>query len=299
MAVYVLYLDESGVPERAGQTSHYAMAGIAIPARTWTKKRDQLGRLRDRFGLASNAEIHVAWLLRPYPEQLAVADFDTLPWDARRKGVEIVRRAKLRAMPERVRRTQAATYRKTAPYVHLTSRERSELAAAVCDLAASWTDAVLFGEVADKSVRTPFKADESAYEQVITRFDAWLQRVHGEGVVAYDHSDSVIQRFLDLTERFQEVGGVWRRVRFIPGHPFFVDSKTSDMVQIADVIAYGLRRYAEKRELDLFVRYFDNFDRKGKQLVGLRHYRGGRRCTCMICREPRTQPRKSAARPKT
>ena len=295
MAVYVLYLDESGVPERPGQTSHYAMAGIAIPARTWTKKRDQLGKLRDRYGLG-DSEIHVAWLIRPYPDQLAVVDFETLPWADRRKGVEIIRRSKLRAMPDRVRKKQAAVFRKTAPYLHLTLRERNELAAAVCDLAASWTDAVLFGEVADKSIRQPFKADESAYEQVVTRFDAWLQRVGGEGVVAYDHSDSVIQRFLDLTARFQEVGGMWRRVRYVAGHPFFVDSKTSDMVQVADIISYGLRRYAEKRELDLFARYFHRFDRKGKQLVGLRHYRGSKRCRCLICLEPRNQPRKRPSR---
>src|SRR5207244_6779081 len=53
--LYVLYVDESGVPERRmGQTTHYALAGIAIPASTWAAKRRQVVALRSKYGFGKD-----------------------------------------------------------------------------------------------------------------------------------------------------------------------------------------------------------------------------------------------------
>lgn len=289
--LYVLYVDESGVPKRgAGTTSHYALAGASIPSGRWATKRNQLARIRSRYGF-EQAEIHTTWLLRTYPEQAAITGFTGLATAQRRDGVNRLRAAtlaSLRAAGQGHKATRlAADHRKSRPYIHLTLVERQAAVREIATLIGSWGDLVLFGEVVDKSVSQPFTADESAFEQVLTRFEAFLLRRHSPGIVAYDANETIVERYTHLMDLFQRTGGIWRRFVQITAHPFFVGSDTSDMIQVADVVAYGLRRYCENGEWGLLQSYFSRFDRRGNRLVGLRHYRGGRHCACMICREPR------------
>ena len=103
--------------------------------------------------------------------------------------------------------------------------------------------------------------------------------------MAYD--ETVAERVTSMTARLQEVGGLWRRLERVACHPFFVASHLSDLIQAADVVSYALRRCCENGEEDLLGRCFGRFDRIPGRLVGLRHYRGSRRCGCMICKEPR------------
>ena len=173
MSLYVLYVDESGVPERhPSQTSHYALAGVAIPAASWAAKREQVQAIRSASGFPK-AEFHVAWLLRPYPEQAQITNFAGLSRQVRHDQVSRIRAANLAAIRTTGDNRRAHQldrfYRKTRPYIHLTLAEREAVARQLADLVGSWPDAVLFGEVADKTIRTPFVPDESAYEQVLTR----------------------------------------------------------------------------------------------------------------------------------
>lgn len=291
MGLHILYVDESGVPARhPSQTSHYALAGVAIPADGWATKTDQVQAIRAAYGFP-RAEIHVAWMLRPYPEQAQIPGFATLPRNQRFDLVSRLRARNLNAVrqsgdPRRIKELERF-YRQTTPYIHLTYLQREQVAIDIANLVGSWPDVTLFGEVADKTIRTPFTPDESAFEQVLTRYEAFLGRSGEPGIVAYDANETVATRFTALMAQFQAVGGLWRRFRRIAGHPFFVPSHMSDLIQVADVLAYGLRRYAERRETRLFSPSFGRFDRIGNRLVGLRHYRGAKHCTCLICREPR------------
>ncbi len=207
----------------------------------------------------------------------------------RRNAVDRKRSDKLKALRDAGQTRNAASvakfFRKTKAYTHLTLDQRKQVAAEVATLVGSWPDAVLFGEVADK--RVVAGVEEQAYEQVLTRYEAFLARQNATGIVAYDANDTVVERFTALMERFQIVGGAWRRFNHITAHPFFVASHTSDMIQIADVISYGLRRYYENGETDLINAMFNRFDRLGLRLVGLRHARGHTACVCLICSEPR------------
>lgn len=293
MALHVIYIDESGVPERhPSQTSHYALAGVSIPLETWHAKNQQIEALRVHHGL-EHAEIHSAFLIKLYPEQKQIPDFVNLTWDQRRNEVERIRAGVVAAIQKgtgQAKRYKQVTqdYRRTKPFVHLTLTERVEVVREMADLIGSWNDVVLFGEVADKRIRTnPIPLDESAYEQVLTRYEAFVKRRREPGIVAYDLNEIVVERFTSLMAVFQQRGGLWRRFKWVTGHPFFVGSHVSDMIQVADVVAYGLRRFCENGETDLINRYFAKFDRLGVRLVGLRHFRGGRRCRCLICMEPR------------
>jgi len=48
--MYICYLDESGIPELAGNTGHFVYAGIAIPADTWFAKDREINIVKDRLG---------------------------------------------------------------------------------------------------------------------------------------------------------------------------------------------------------------------------------------------------------
>jgi hypothetical protein len=65
--------------------------------------------------------------------------------------------------------------------------------------------------------------------------------------------------------------------------PLFVDSSLTSMVQMADLCAFATRRLFENGESDLFDRMFGRFDQAKGKVVGIRHYLGGKVCTCKVC----------------
>lgn len=58
------YIDESGTPDLPGNTSHYVLAGLAVPAWHWKTCDLDLRKLKAAYGL-QDAEIHTGWILRP------------------------------------------------------------------------------------------------------------------------------------------------------------------------------------------------------------------------------------------
>ena len=65
--MHICYIDESGTPQLPGNTPHFVLAGLAIPVEKWKTCDLQVHTLKNKYGLVG-AEIHTAWLLRPYQE---------------------------------------------------------------------------------------------------------------------------------------------------------------------------------------------------------------------------------------
>lgn len=65
---YLCYIDESGTPEVPGTSSHFVLAGLAIPIERWQDADRQITEILTRYGLADE-ELHTAWILRSFPEQ--------------------------------------------------------------------------------------------------------------------------------------------------------------------------------------------------------------------------------------
>jgi len=63
--ILLCYIDESGTPEIPGTTSHYVLAGLAIPVHKWKWAENTINKIKNKYGL-NNKEIHTAWLLRKY-----------------------------------------------------------------------------------------------------------------------------------------------------------------------------------------------------------------------------------------
>ena len=88
------YIDESGTPDLPGNTSHYVLAGMAIPDSNWKYCEIEIQKIKDKYNLHAS-EIHTGWILWPYFEQSKIKDFEKLDFAARRYEVKKLRNVEL------------------------------------------------------------------------------------------------------------------------------------------------------------------------------------------------------------
>ena len=283
------YIDESGTPDIPGNTSHYILAGLSVPDQFWKNHHRQLEAIKTRYGLA-DAEIHVAWMMRPYVEQQAIVDFEAMPYNQRRSEISRARTAELlRIQKENNKRYKQVrkNYRQTDAYIHLTLAERQGLVRELANLISGWGVVRLFAECIDKVHFDPSRnrqtVHEQAFEQVVSRFERYLRNSGPEfGLLVHDNNPTYAKRHTDLMKTFLQGGTLWTDIERVIETPLFVDSQLTGMIQLADLCAYALRRYLENSETDLFDLVFARADRLGNTVVGVRHFTGPD-CTCAIC----------------
>lgn len=293
--MYLCYIDESGTPETSGNTSHFVLAGISVPIWHWKDCDKEIAIIKRRYQL-QDAEIHVAWMLRQYPEQRKILNFEKLGYAQRRAKVEQFRRAellRLQKLPKSQAYHQAKkTYRYTDSYIHLTTAERLEIVQSIANQVGKWGFARLFAECVDKIYFDPGRQKltigEQAFEQVVSRFERYLQLISSGqpqqslGLLIHDNNPTVSKKHTELMKRFHKTGTEWTQLKNIIETPLFVDSALTSMVQIADLCAYALRRYLENNEDDLLNRIFERADKRTGVVVGVRHFTN-EKCKCKIC----------------
>jgi hypothetical protein len=185
-------------------------------------------------------------------------------------------------------------FRKTDSYVHLTRDERQKAIADLADCIATWHHARLFAEVIDKrhaySSVHPYTPYEFAFRELVQRFEYFL-RHRGRaidrtlyGLLVQDNNETMARRLTSMMRRFHSHGTGWTDIEFIIETPLFVDSHLTSMVQMADLCAYGIRRFFENNETELFNRIYPRFDRAGQGVVGIRHFTSTG-CNCRVCQD--------------
>ena len=258
--MYLCYIDESGTPDVPGNTSHFVLAGLALPIWRWNDADRQVSGIMARYDLA-DAELHTAWLLRPYLEQRQIPNFDQMGRSARRSAVERVRNTQLLQLQQSNRRKAYQQVRKnynhTKDYIHLTYDERATLVREIADCVASWGFARLFAECIDKlhfdPRRTTRTIEEQAFEQVVSRFERYLQNTSAGapsrvyGLLIHDNNQTVEIKHTRLMRHFHIHGTPWTHLDHIIETPLFVNSSLTSMVQMADLCAYALRRFVENQ----------------------------------------------------
>lgn len=291
--MYLCYIDESGVPEIGHGTSHFVLVGLSIEAWDWKRQDRAVTAIKRRFGLTS-AEVHTGWMTRRYIEQEKITNFSSLDWTARRLQAQLERNAQLIRVaavkgPKDAQELRKA-HRKTEAYIHLTLDERKAFLRDLADLIGSWGNTRLFAEAIDKTsfgaVAPTIPPREEAFTHVITRFERYLADIGGPttvGLLAHDRDDTSADRLTELMRHFHTSGTMWSSITRIIETPFFVDSRLTVGVQLADLCAYAIRRYCENGETDLFDRIYPRGHRVAGHTVGVRHYVRGTRCTCTIC----------------
>lgn len=293
--MYLCYVDESGTSDIPGNTSHFVLAGFSIPIHRWKYCDSAVLAIKKKYDLR-NAEIHVAWILRPYIEQAKIPNFGNLNYAQRRYRVQQYRNTELLRLQKASKRKQYSqtkkNYRKTEAYIHLTYQQRQNFIKEIANCVSRWTFSRVFAECIDKihfdPSRTAQTIDEQSFEQVISRFEQYLQIICKRfperrcGLIIHDNNQSVAKKHTSLMNQFHEKGTMWTDVEAIIETPLFVDSQLTSMVQIADLCAYAIRRYLENNEDELFDLVFKRADRKRGAVVGVRHF-SNTTCPCKIC----------------
>lgn len=107
--MYICYIDESGTSAIPGNTSHFVLAGLSLPIWHWKDCDTEIAKIKAKFQLEINDEIHTAWIARPYLEQIRIPNFKDLSYQQRRSQVNQYRRGELL----RLQRSQARQYKQT------------------------------------------------------------------------------------------------------------------------------------------------------------------------------------------
>jgi len=92
--MHFCYIDESGTSDIPGNTSHFILAGIAIPIDCWPSYNKAIDLIKEKHDLAG-VEMHTGWLLRKYQEQVKIPNFDKLSHAKRRSEITSYRISKL------------------------------------------------------------------------------------------------------------------------------------------------------------------------------------------------------------
>lgn len=229
------------------------------------------------------------------PEQSRIPGFAQLSWPRRRQEVAKHRKGYLLQVQQSgnqaLYRRAKKNYRSTDPYTHLAYDERRRFIADVAETVSKWGFARLFAECIDKvhfdPVVTGLSPEQQAFEQVVSRFEKYLQIISQPqdtcyGLLIHDNNETVERKHTELMKDFLRRGTLWTTVTNTIETPLFVNSELTSMVQVADLCAYALRRYLENGERELFQLVFERADRKDGVAVGVRHYTDPS-CSCLIC----------------
>ena len=131
----------------------------------------------------------------------------------------------------------------------------------------------LFASVIKKTEVSPNDPVEVAFEQLASRFDLYLMRLHKKGdtqrgMIIFDKStyESSLQ---SLATDFRTMGHSWGVIRNFAEVPLFLDSKASRLIQLADIIAYVILRHYERSDSYFFSMIENRFDSEGGVVHGL------------------------------
>lgn len=132
----------------------------------------------------------------------------------------------------------------------------------------------LFAVVIDKQISSDRSLMEIAYEQLSSRFDMFLGRLHKRdsntqrGVIIFDKStyEEALQK---LTSNYIRNGHSWGKLRNLSEVPLFIDSEKSRLIQLADLIAFAVLRKYNFEDPTYFDLIKSRFDKEGQVEHGL------------------------------
>lgn len=152
-------------------------------------------------------------------------------------------------------------------------------------LVGNWA---LFGVVVDKRVVSPEDPVEFAFEQICSRFDAFLKREFRKGnkqrgLIILDKSTRET-RLQGLATEFGKSGHRYGILHSLADVPMFVDSGATRAIQYADLVSYALWQKFEKGDDAFFGVIDDAFDAEGGVVHGLFHRKHPDEfCDCPYC----------------
>lgn len=245
--MYLLYLDDSGSSLNPHET-HFVLGGVACFERQvhWVNTRlDQLAE-------------EVA------PEGVDPGSFEFHASTLRRGG--------------------------EAPWKGVRKPERIEISRRVLEVLAQANQGVIAFACAVHKASFPGRDPvELAFEELCNRFDLLLKRIYHlendpqRGLLVIDNTTRETS-LRELAVNFRKNGTRWRDIHNLTEVPFFMDSRASRLMQLADHVAYATFRryqYGDTSLLDIFTH---RFDAEGAKIHGLVHKQTAlTTCRCVSC----------------
>lgn len=248
--MYLLYIDESGQPKgRPGVSSDYfVLAGLALHE-------------QDCFPFAT----HLEDLLRQtLPREYGRLEFHATDIWAGRKD-----------------------------WSRYSEDLRHQLLDDAFKLIGTWATSSgrglqLFAVAIDKKSHRGKDVVALAHEELLSRFDSFLVRLHLSGE---SHRALIISDESRHEKLLQSLVPVWRnsgsrigRLRSFVEVPLFVDSRTSRIVQSADFVAWSVWQYYEHGATEFMQALHPRFDSADGIQHGVAHLiRNYRKCRCVAC----------------
>lgn len=243
--MHFLYLDESGSNQNQNE-DYFVLGGVSVPEKSVRWLSQQLNTLAEESfpDLSETFEFHAATTFNR-----KVPPWNTLTRDQSKLIILKVLHSLDRANPDVV-----------------------SFACAVHKLSFKKNDPVTL-----------------AFENVADHFNLYLQRIstpeiEERGMIIFDET-SYESSLQTLATTFRKSGNRWgNQLRNIIEVPFFVDSKASRLIQLADHIAYATFRYYNADDNYYFKHIVNRFDQAGGVFHGLIHKQYvNRSCTCPAC----------------
>ncbi len=158
-------------------------------------------------------------------------------------------------------------------------------------LATQTTSVRLFSVAVNKAAVSPRDPIEVAFEELCNRFNLFLQRLYNRnrerqrGLIVMDETKDE-KPLQALARNFRVNGATYGQFRNLAEVPFFVDSKATRLIQLADLVAWSTFRKYEFSDGRFFDPLIPRFDTDGGVIHGLYHVRGNTiatPCHCPAC----------------
>lgn len=253
LSMFLLYADASGTADQSDiNTRHYVLLGLAVHEGTWFALDKRLNGLKAAYcQTGDDFELHAAEFACSIKEQDKIAGFAGMSWTDRRATVTAIRQAKIAAEPTaKARKARDKIYKRTESFIHLTRQERSRLLEDALDLVGEHRGINLFGEAISKAhpavVGGHVDPVGQAFEQVVSRFDAFLKRrdewklkksprrTIDNGLLVLDQDYSMEASIVSQFRDYRQQGHPWGRLLHVIDVPFFAASDRVCGLQLVD-----------------------------------------------------------------
>jgi hypothetical protein len=252
--MYLLYLDESGSVSNKDE-KYFVVGGVCVPERSIKWLTDQIDNLATGI----------------YPDDPSSVEFHA----------------------------SVIFSGRVPPWNTMNKKKRIETIQAVLNLLRdAGSDTVAFACAINKADFAAHDILKMAFEDICSRFDMYLNRLYHKDT-SYSHKGMIIfdknaywNNLERLSLEFRKQGTKWRDLRNIREVPFFVDSSSSRIIQMADHIAYSVFRRYNAEDLTYFNCIESRFDSDGGTIHGLCHRQTSNpSCSCPACLTRRSNAR--------
>ena len=130
----------------------------------------------------------------------------------------------------------------------------------------------IFAAVLKQGSMKPSEMMGHCFLQLATRFDYYLERLQtkyqARGMMLFDKSGHEVA-IQNKTTKYRNTGHDWGRLKHFAEVPAFIDSKSSRLIQLADLVAYAIFRKYSRDDDRFFSIIKSRFDSDQGQQHGL------------------------------